>query len=79
MDSNVTTRGPALLTLRLHAARPPGRQIVIVLHAFLATSVLLPTLSAASNIVQNPANGAPPKGFYEVPPTPAASSSQRPP
>lgn len=41
-------------------------QILIVLHAFLASSVLLPTLSATSNIVQNPINGAPPLSFYKV-------------
>jgi len=37
-----------------------------VVHKFLATSVLLPSLSAASNIVQLPTTGAPPPAFYEV-------------
>ncbi len=37
-----------------------------VVHKFLATSVLLPSLSAASNIVQQPSTGAPPPTFYQV-------------
>lgn len=37
-----------------------------VLHKFLGTSVLLPSLSAASNLVQSPLAGAPPPSFYAV-------------
>jgi hypothetical protein len=37
-----------------------------VVHKFLASSVLLPSLSAASNIVQLASTGAPSPAFYEV-------------
>lgn len=51
----LTPHSPFLLT-----------QMLSVVHKFLATSVLLPSLSAASNIVQLPTSGAPPPAFYEV-------------
>lgn len=37
-----------------------------VVHKFLASSVLLPSLSAASNLVQLPSSGAPSPAFYEA-------------
>lgn len=40
--------------------------MVSVLHKFLGTSVLLPTLSAASNLAQLDASNAPPPSFYAV-------------
>lgn len=53
-----------------HAAPPPHvpsiNQMLSVLHKFLGTSVLLPSLSAASNLVHSPLAGAPPPSFYAV-------------
>ena len=53
-----------------HAAPPPRipsiNQMLSVLHKFLGTSVLLPSLSAASNLVHSPLAGAPPPSFYAV-------------
>ena len=42
------------------------KQMLSVVHKFLATSVLLPSLSAASNIAQLPTAGPPPPPFYQV-------------
>jgi hypothetical protein len=41
-------------------------QMLSVVHKFLGSSVLLPSLSAASNLVQSPLAGAPPPSFYAV-------------
>jgi hypothetical protein len=45
---------------------PRIAQILDSVNEFLATSVLLPSLSAASNIVQQPTSGSPPPSFYKV-------------
>jgi len=37
-----------------------------VVHKFLGASVLLPSLSAASNLAHAPSAGAPPPSFYAV-------------